>query len=142
MTVMTAQELADHAQDAFENNLMDDPTPYETAVAWKAVGQHLFDILVERAEEERAPEIAYLVNQLDAIRRDNWLTMSFEKQDALDAAADTLNRQAAELKQLREEMVRMEVRLRRWEPRVSLDLSQMLTGAASDRTAFTTGEEQ
>ena len=47
-------------------------------------------------------EIAYLVNQLDAIRRNYWLSMSFEKQDALDAAADTLNRQAAEIKQLRE----------------------------------------
>ena len=102
MAVMTAQELADHAQDAFENNLMDDPTPYEMGMAWKSVGESLFEILAERAKEEQAPEIAYLVNQLDAIRRDNWLTMSFEKQDALDAAADTLNRQAAEIKQLRE----------------------------------------
>ena len=142
MTVMTAQELADYAADAFDNALPDDPSPYEMGKVWKSVGESLFEILAERAEEERSPEIAYLVNQLDAIRRLDSLNMPFEKQDALDAAADTLNRQAAELKQLREEMARMEARLQRWEPRVSLDLSQMLTGAASDRTAFTTGEEQ
>lgn len=97
---MTAQELADHAADAFDNALPDDPSPYDYSRAWKCVGERLFEILAERAEEERVPEIAYLVNQLDAIRRRDWLNMPFEMQDALDAAADTLNRQAAEIKQL------------------------------------------
>jgi hypothetical protein len=51
MTVMTAEELADYAQDAFESDLPDDPTPYEMGRAWKAVGERLFEILAERAEE-------------------------------------------------------------------------------------------
>lgn len=124
---MTAEELADHAQDAFENNLMDDPTPYEMGRAWKAVGERLFEILAERAEEERSPEIDGLCERLDS---------AYERQsnardrETITLSKDTLERQAAEIKQLREEMVRMETRLQRWEPRVSLDLSQMLTGAA------------
>jgi hypothetical protein len=52
-------------------------------------------------------------------------------------AADTLERQAAEIKRLREEMAGMETRLRRWEPRVSLDLS---VACAITRAALTTGE--
>ena len=101
---MTAEELADHAQAAFENNLMDDPTPYEMGMAWKAVGERLFEILSERAEEERAPQIAYLVNQLDAIRRLDALNMPFEMHNALNAAAYTLERQAAKIKQLRDKV--------------------------------------
>ena len=50
---MTAEELADHAQAAFENNLMDDPTPYEMGRAWKAVGERLFEILAEEAESAK-----------------------------------------------------------------------------------------
>ncbi len=101
MAVLTAQELADYAADAYDNALPDDPSPYEMGRAWKSVGQSLFEILAERAEEERTPDIAYLVNQLDAIRRDYWLSMSFEKQDALTAAQVALDSQAAENKRLR-----------------------------------------
>jgi hypothetical protein len=101
MAVLTAQELADYAADAYDNALPDDPSPYEMGRAWKSVGQSLFEILAERAEEERAPDIAYLVNQLDAIRRRDWLNMPFEKQDALTAAMATLERQAAENERLR-----------------------------------------
>ena len=101
MTVMTAEELADYAQDAFENNLMDDPTPYEMGRAWKAVGERLFEILAERAEEERSPEIDGLCENLRGIDKNleddhYWVIMIATK------AADALERQAAEIKQLRE----------------------------------------
>jgi hypothetical protein len=48
---MTAQELADHAADAFDGALPDDPTPYHYGRAWKAVGERLAAILAERAAE-------------------------------------------------------------------------------------------
>ena len=51
-------------------------------------------------------QIAYLVNQLDAIRRLDSLNMPFEMHNALNAAAYTLERQAAEIKQLRETIER------------------------------------
>jgi len=49
--LMTAQELAGHAADAFDGALPDDPTPYHYGRAWKAVGERLAAILAERAEE-------------------------------------------------------------------------------------------
>ena len=49
--LMTAQELADHAADAFDNALPDDALPHEVGRAWKAVGERLAAILAERAEE-------------------------------------------------------------------------------------------
>ena len=48
---MTAQDLADHAADAFDNALPDDALPHEVGRAWKAVGERLAAILAERAEE-------------------------------------------------------------------------------------------
>lgn len=48
---MTAQELAEHAQFAFENDLPDDFTPYDCAMAWRRVGEHLAAVLAERAED-------------------------------------------------------------------------------------------
>ena len=105
MTVMTAQELADYAQDAFESDLMDDPTPYEMGRAWKCVGERLFAILSERAEEERALEIGGLCAKLRGIDKlleedHYWVIMIATK------AADALERQAAEIKQLRETIER------------------------------------
>ena len=47
---MTAQELAEHAQFAFENDLPDDFTPYDCAMAWRRVGEHLAAVLAERAD--------------------------------------------------------------------------------------------
>jgi hypothetical protein len=117
MAVLTAQELADYAADAYDNALPDDPSPYEMGRAWKSVGQSLFEILAERAEEERAPDIAYLVNQLDAIRRQYWLSMSFEKQDALTAAMAALDSQAAENKRLREALANIQIEAEREEGR-------------------------
>ncbi len=49
--LMTAQELADHAADAFDDALPDDALPHEVGRAWKAVGERLAAILAERAEE-------------------------------------------------------------------------------------------
>lgn len=48
---MTAQDLADHAADAFDNALPDDALPHEVGRAWKAVGERLAAILAERAKE-------------------------------------------------------------------------------------------
>jgi len=48
---MTAQDLADHAADAFDNALPDDALPHDIGRAWKAVGERLAAILAERAEE-------------------------------------------------------------------------------------------
>jgi hypothetical protein len=49
--LMTAQELADHAADAFDDALPDDALPHEVGRAWKAVGERLAAILAERAAE-------------------------------------------------------------------------------------------
>ncbi len=49
--LMTAQELADHAADAFDDALPDDALPHEVGRAWKAVGERLAAILAERAKE-------------------------------------------------------------------------------------------
>ncbi len=49
--LMTAQELADHAADAFDDALPDDALPHEVGRAWKAVGERLAAILTERAEK-------------------------------------------------------------------------------------------
>jgi hypothetical protein len=59
--------------------------------------------------------------------------------EAVPALLDTIERHAAEIERLREEMAGMETRLRRWEPRSSTDFSQILTG--SSVRASLTGED-
>jgi len=60
----------------------------------------------------------------------------------LEEIADTLERQAAEIERLRDEIMGMKARLLRWEPRPLTDMSQILTGEAlrSSRAALT-GED-
>jgi hypothetical protein len=122
----------------------DRPTAEQVAADTNMVVQPLYAPPVvpvgSREESMTTPDIAGLCKRLRAVessRHDGVTTNWYRNTDGPEAA-DALERQAAEIKRLREEMAGMETRLRRWEPRVSLDLS-----VASGRSfgAALTGED-
>ena len=47
--IPTAEQLAQHAQAAFEDACPEDASPYEVGKAWQKVGEHLAAVIAEAA---------------------------------------------------------------------------------------------
>ena len=48
---LTAEYLADHAQNAFDDACPEDASQYEVGKAWRKVGEHLAAVIAEAAED-------------------------------------------------------------------------------------------